>query len=400
MDVRRAAPGGDSGKVHFKGLDSLRFLAAFFVVIGHIPLNQESVGLPHPNQAAFFYRGAPAVSFFFTLSGFLITYLLLDEKRRTGDISVRSFYLRRVCRIWPLYFLIVFFGLFFYNGLLPLLGIPYKIEYRLGTALLLYSLLLPNLMNSLYTVGGILNPSWSIGVEEQFYLLWAPAVKRVREKLPLLCWTVLAVSFALFLLAHYDVFGPYGWKKFVGQLKFHFMAAGALCAWFLHRRRTAFLALPVFASRLVQVVLFALLADFYLLSLIPWGFWGEEVLQLVLYSWIIVNLAANPRNVLPIDNRVFGYLGTISYGIYMYHMVAVYTASEVFKKTSWWQGSLPLFCLGYYGLVFTSTFLLAHFSYRFFERPFLRLKDRRFSLFLTEPLHPPHSPETPVATPP
>jgi len=62
-----------SGKVHFRGLDSLRFLAALFVVIGHIPLNQGSARLPSPNWGAFFYRGAPAVSFFFTLSGFLIT---------------------------------------------------------------------------------------------------------------------------------------------------------------------------------------------------------------------------------------------------------------------------------------------------------------------------------------
>jgi peptidoglycan/LPS O-acetylase OafA/YrhL len=375
-----------SGKVHFQGLNSLRFLAALFVVIGHVPLNQGSVGLPHPSAAAFFYRGAPAVSFFFTLSGFLITYLLLDEERRTGGIGVKSFYLRRVCRIWPLYFAVIFFGLFFYNGLLPLLGIPYRIEYRLTTALALYSLLLPNLMNSLYTVGGILNPSWSIGVEEQFYLLWAPAVKRVRGQLPALCWAVLGVSLLFFCLAHDDAFGPYEWKKFVGQLKFHFMAAGALCAWFLHRRRDAFLRLPVFASRLVQAALFALLADFYLTSFLPWGWLGEEVLQLLLYSWLIVDVAANPRNVLPLANRAFDYLGTISYGIYMLHMIAVYTAAEVFKHSSWWHGrSLPLYCLAYYGLVLTVTFLLAHLSYRWFERPFLRLKDRRFSLLPSGP---------------
>jgi len=370
-----------SAKVQFPGLNSLRFLAAFFVVLGHVPLNQESLGLPHPNGAAFFYRGAFAVSFFFTLSGFLITYLLLDERQRTGDIRIRAFYLRRVCRIWPLYFAVVFFGLFFYNGLMPLLGMHYRIEYRLSTALVLYTLLLPNLMNSLYTVGGLLNPSWSIGVEEQFYLLWAPAVKRVRDRLPALCWAVFAVSLLFFSLAHYNVFGPYEWKKFVGQLKFHFMAAGALCAWFLHRRRAGFLRLPVFASRLLQVALFALLLDFYLLSLIPWGWLGEELLQLLLYSWLLVNVAANPRNVLPLDNRVFDYLGTISYGIYMLHMVAVYTAAEVFLRSSWWRGgSLVFYGLAYYGLVLGLTFLLAHLSYRWFELPFLRLKDRRFSL--------------------
>ena len=371
---------GDSGRVHFEGLNSLRFLAAFFVVIGHVPLTQESVGLPHWSWGAFFFRGAFAVSFFFTLSGFLITYLLLDEERRTGDIHVGSFYLRRVCRIWPLYFAVVFFGLFFYNALLPLAGIPYKVEYRLSTALALYSLLLPNLMNSLYTVGGILNPSWSIGVEEQFYLLWAPAVKRVRGRLPLLSATVLAVSLTFFCLAHENVFGPHEWKNFVGQLKFHFMAAGALCAWFLDRHREAFLRLPVFANRLVQSFLFALLLDFYLWNAIPWGWFGEEALQIVLYSWLLVNVAANPRNVLPIGNPVFDYLGRISYGIYMLHMIAIYAAAEVFTHSSWWRGgSLAAYCLAYYGFVFGLTVLLAHLSYRLLELPFLRLKDRRFA---------------------
>jgi peptidoglycan/LPS O-acetylase OafA/YrhL len=369
-----------AGKVHFSGLNSLRFFAAFFVVIGHIPLDQASAGLPHPSWGTFFFRGAFAVCFFFALSGFLITYLLLDEERRTGGIAIRRFYLRRICRIWPLYFGVVLCGLLVYNGLLPLLGIRYPVGYSLATALLLYGALLPNLMNSLYTVGGLLNPTWSIGIEEQFYLLWAPAVRRLRSRLPALCWAVLAASLALFCLNHYGVFGARQWKGFVGQLKFHFLAAGALCAWWLLRRREAFLRLPPFASRVAQLVLFALLLDFYLTSFIPWNWLGEEVLQLVLYCWLIVNVAANPRNVVPVGASAFNYLGTISYGIYMLHMFAIYATSGLFQRTSWWHRSLPLYCLAYYALVFGLTFLLAHLSYRWYEQPFLRLKERRFSI--------------------
>ncbi|HYL69933.1 MAG TPA: acyltransferase [Candidatus Dormibacteraeota bacterium] len=370
---------GAAGKVHFKGLNSLRFLAAFFVVLGHVPLNQQSVGLPHPNRGTFFFRGAFAVCFFFALSGFHITYLLLEERRRTGGIDVRRFYLRRICRIWPLYFAVVFAGLLFYNWLLPRAGIRYPVAYTLATALVLYSALLPNLMNSMYTVGGILNPSWSIGVEEQFYLLWAPAVRWARERLPVLCWTVLAASLALFCLAHYRVFGAHEWKKFVEQLKFHYMAAGGLCAWWLLRRRDAFLRLPCFSRRAVQLALFALLLDFYLFSLVPWNWLGEELVQLVLYCWLIVTVGANPANVVPVGARAFDYLGTISYGIYMLHMPAVYAPSELFRRTSWWHGRTVLYCAAYYGLVFGLAFLLAHLSYRFFEQPFLRLKDRRFA---------------------
>jgi peptidoglycan/LPS O-acetylase OafA/YrhL len=368
-----------AGKVHFTGLNSLRFFAAFFVVLGHIPLNQAAAGLPHPSWGAFFFRGAFAVCFFFALSGFLITYLLLDEERRTGDLQVRAFYLRRMCRIWPLYFAVVLVGLFVYNGLLPLLGVPYRVEYGLATALVLYIGLLPNLMHSLYTVGGILNPSWSIGVEEQFYLLWAPAVKRARAKLPALCWAVLTASLAVFCLAHYGAFGAHQWKRFAEQLKFHYMAAGGLCAWWVHHRRKGFLGSAPFASRNIQLVLLALLLDFYLASCIHWGWLGEELLQVVLYCWLIVTVAANPLNVVPVGTRAFDYLGTISYGIYMLHMFAVYAVSYVFGHTSWWHGRMVLYCLVFYGLVFGLTFMLAHLSYRWFEQPFLRLKDRRFS---------------------
>jgi peptidoglycan/LPS O-acetylase OafA/YrhL len=369
-----------SDKIHFRGLDSLRFLAALFVVIGHIPMNQGSAGLPNPSWGAFFFRGAPAVSFFYTLSGFLITFLLLEEHRRTGTVGVKSFYLRRVCRIWPLYFAVVFFGLFFYNALLPRLGVHYPVAYTIPLALSLYTFFLPNLMNSLFTVGGILNPLWSIGVEEQFYLAWAPAVKRWIGILPRLSAAILALSLGVFCLNRFDVFGAGAAKMFCGQLKFHFMAAGALCAWWLHRRRDAFLGLPVFTSRALQLALFLLLAELYLIGRLPWGWLGEEVVQIVLYAWLIVTVAANPRNVIRLENRAFEYLGTISYGLYMLHMIAVYLTSQLFRSTSWWHGHLWLYLPAYYALALGLTVLAAHLSYRWFERPFLRLKDRRFSI--------------------
>lgn len=374
-----------AARSRFPGLDSLRFLAALFVVLGHIPLNQASRGLPHPSWGAFFFRGSPAVSFFFTLSGFLITYLLLDETGRTGTVDVRRFYLRRVCRIWPLYFAVVAAGLFVYNALLPRLGIPYPVEYRLPLAIALYAALLPNLMNSLYTVGGILNPLWSIGVEEQFYLAWAPAMKRFRRRLPALCWTVLALSFLLFCLAQMDVFGPGRAKGFVGQLRFHYMAAGALCAWALHERRERFLAWAPFRNRALQAALLVLLLDYYLATFIHWGWLGDEVLQLALYPWLIVDVAANPRRLLRLGNRALEHLGTISYGIYMLHMLAVYATSALALRAGWARLPLPIYLAAYYATALALTLVLAELSYRFFELPFLRLKDRRLRPAIAAP---------------
>lgn len=378
MQQDKTAGDSPAGKTHFPGLNSLRFFAALFVVIGHIPMNQGSLGLPNPHYGALFFRGSTAVSFFFTLSGFLITWLLLAETRQTGGVDVRRFYLRRVCRIWPLYFLIVFFGLAFYNALLPLAGIPYPVEYSVPFALLLYTFLLPNLMNSLYTVGGILNPLWSIGVEEQFYLVWGPAVKRFHRVLPRLCWGVLLISLAVAGMSQFGVFGWGAMRKFTDQLEIHFMAAGALCAWALQQHRERFLAFPVFSSRVLQVILCVLLLDFYLTYFIHWGL-ADEIVQMCLYSWLIVTVAANPRNVIRVETRAFEFLGKISYGLYLYHMIAVYMTSAAFKAWRWWEGNLWLYTTAYYATACGLTVLFAHLSYRWFETPFLRLKDRRFS---------------------
>lgn len=369
-----------SGKTHFPGLDSLRFLAAFFVVLDHIPMNQGGAGLPNPHWGAFFYRGAPAVAFFFTLSGFLITYLLLKERERNGDIDVWRFYLRRACRIWPLYFAIVVFGLVFYNAVLPRVGIAYPVEYDLGVAVLLYTFFLPNVMNGLYRVGGILNPLWSIGVEEQFYLVWGPVMRRIRGALPYLCAVLMGLSFALFCANHEAVFGHGAPQMILGQLRIHFMAAGALCAWALHTHRERLLGLPVFRSRAFQIVLFALVVEYYLVGQIPWGWVLEEAVQAVLYPWLILTVAVNPRNVIRVSNPAFERLGLISYGLYMWHMVAVYGTSGLFRATDWWRGSLWLYLPAYYAVALTATFLLAWASYRWLELPFLRLKDRRYAV--------------------
>jgi peptidoglycan/LPS O-acetylase OafA/YrhL len=363
-------------RLYFQGLDSLRFYAAILVVIGHIPMTQASVGLPNSNYGAIFYRGAPAVSFFFTLSGFLITYLLLDERNKTGQISIVNFYMRRVLRIWPLYFLIVGFGLVFYNFLLPKMGIARPLEYNIWLAILLYTLFLPNLMNSLYSVGGILNPTWSIGVEEQFYLFWAPVVKRWHNRLLLVCGAILVLSLAFFSLNRINIFGLQEMKNFFEQLKFHFMAAGAIMAWMLFYKPERLFALPPFCLRWLQWIFALLLLEFFFIGT-PRPWFLEETLQMALYSWLIIDVAANPHRLVNIKNRLTEWLGEISYGIYMYHMIAVYATSRFFQSVQWWKGSLVLYLITFYGMAIGLTILLAYLSHRFFERPILKLK-RRF----------------------
>jgi peptidoglycan/LPS O-acetylase OafA/YrhL len=97
-------------------------------------------------------------------------------------------------------------------------------------------------------------------------------------------------------------------------------------------------------------------------------------------------VAANPRNVIRVETRAFEHLGTISYGFYMFHMIAVYMTSYTFLRWRWWDGRpLAVYIAAYYGLAIGLTILLATLSFRFFERPFLRLMERRFSAEGTQP---------------
>ena len=162
-------------KVYFPGLHGLRFFAAMMVVFSHVELMKDYHGYPnlYSSNLAIYESGRMGVTLFFVLSGFLISYLLLTERKVTGSISVKKFYGRRILRIWPLYYLLVFltfivlpritfFAVPKYSALMP--------EYFWYT-LLLYVFLLPQVALSIFEPVPFAEPLWSIGVEEQFYLV-------------------------------------------------------------------------------------------------------------------------------------------------------------------------------------------------------------------------------------
>ena len=163
-------------KIHFSGLNTLRFFAAYLVVLHHGETIRAKNGLFSLEHFSLFRNGSLAVSFFFVLSGFLITYLLLFEKENTGDISLKRFYMRRVYRIFPLYYLLVFVGLVAIPVFLSIVNFDYTMPYDTLTAGAFFLLFLSFVVNPLYG-SHLLEPLWSIGVEEYFYLIWAPLFK-------------------------------------------------------------------------------------------------------------------------------------------------------------------------------------------------------------------------------
>ncbi|MBP6213381.1 MAG: acyltransferase, partial [Pyrinomonadaceae bacterium] len=160
-------------KVYFPNLDGWRFAAFLGVFYHHSFQTQNTVILDDPIYRALkstTTNGELGVDFFFVLSGFLIIYLLITEKHVTGKIDLRNFYIRRVLRIFPLYYLCVFFGFVVF----PLLKSFFGAVPDESASPFLYSVFLGNLdivRNAAMPDSGVLGILWSVAIEEQFYLV-------------------------------------------------------------------------------------------------------------------------------------------------------------------------------------------------------------------------------------
>jgi peptidoglycan/LPS O-acetylase OafA/YrhL len=386
-------------KNHFTGLNSLRFFAAYFVIFHHGETIRAKNGLTHFDNYSFFRNGSLAVSFFFVLSGFLITYLLLTEIKNTRTISLKKFYMRRVLRIFPLYYLMVFIGLIAMPVLLTLIHYNYQMPYDTARAGLLFGLFLSFVVNPLYG-SHLLEPLWSIGVEEYFYLIWAPLFKFFK-KYPLLIIVGMMLLKASILLFYY--FYPVEnetlvlLKEVLLNLKFELMAIGGLGAVFIKRIdnfpkiSNLWKVTPLEDTWFFQPIFQILFLSLLFIRLFFHSHFTENpqflykilfqmpVLSVFteggLFLWLILNVAVNPRAFFKLKNPILEKLGEISYGIYMYQMLIIFAIILFFKKTMF--GMSPLLqTLFFYSVVSVGVLGVSWVSKKYFEDYFLKFKNK------------------------
>ncbi|MFN4147576.1 MAG: acyltransferase family protein [Runella sp.] len=373
-----------SHTVYFPNLNGVRFIAAFSVLIHHIEQVKEVFKVPN------FYdnhliknMGKLGVDLFFVLSGFLITYLLLHEKGRFGRINTRDFYIRRILRIWPLYFLIVLLAFFVFPHI-PLFVPPNNeisfMAHNFYERLSLFLLVLPNVGFILYNSPYLAAQTWSIGVEEQFYYLWPWIVKNFNWKRLLI--TVLVFSggtFAVFWF-YYSIIGntqyannvPEIVRFFFSQFRILTLMTGGGCAMLVYYRKEAvlkYLFLPQVQVLVYMVLLICLATGFHVPSF-NLEFYG------LFFGFFILNLSSNPRSLVNLEYRWISYLGKISYGIYIYQTAMIVASVHLIHQCvgeglSHWAFNLLL-----YPLAILLTVSVSAISYSYFEKPFLRLKER------------------------
>lgn len=378
---------------YYKGLSGLRFIAAIFVALFHISRNIDRNTLANIyNFANFsiFQNGGYAVEFFFVLSGFLISSLLFKEYETTGTINIKHFYIRRGLRIWPVYYLLIFIYFFIVPSVIPFLSdtLLVKIDYAFtNNDFVLFICMLPNIVVA-FGNGSYLNPLWSIGVEEQFYAIWAPLIKFFYRNIVTIFFGIIIIKpAALFiwdLWMNDSSVSSEAFYTFARGLKFESMAIGGVGAYIVHKYPEKLSFIFNNKSQSIMIVLLSLIFCFNIT--LSSGSFGYLYLSFVnnplstiftssLFICLILNVSLNDRSWIKTEHPVLNFLGDISYGIYMYHlsieMFLLHAMRPFLHQLDMLTATFLIYTL-FVSLVILSSYI----SYRFFERYFLKLKQK------------------------
>lgn len=330
---------------HFASLDGIRAIAIILVFLAHPT---------HPWWSTF--HGATGVTLFFSLSGFLITTLLLREEERYGSVSFRRFYVRRLFRIYPMFFatLILYMVL--------ILGLGFEADRRdvFVEHIPYYVFFFPE--HALYFVDDGNYPpfdgAWSIGIEEKFYLVWpvlafAVLSRRRRWRLPVLVAAATASALLAFS-ATYDYLGAY-----------QHIAYGAIAAVLLHHRSTfRFVALlgraPVLLAALLATLALQLATD----EIYPSGslYWLDGLLMTAVTVGAVL---ASPRLNRWLTIRPMVILGEISYVFYLLHNFALNGWERLIPAS----GERVMMSVVSTALAFVTAVLASYIVHRTFEEP-------------------------------
>jgi peptidoglycan/LPS O-acetylase OafA/YrhL len=329
------------------GLNGLRAIAVLLVILYH-------AGLPVP--------GGLGVLIFFVLSGFLITWLALNEFADTGRMNLRQFYIRRALRIFPAFY--TYAGL-----LLALLLITHKkIIWPQVIASLLY-------VNNYYqAVSGDPNSdfshTWSLGVEEQFYLLWAPCLVLLLRKdhvflfLPTAITAFWGYRYILLALGTRQQYIYAAFDTRADQL-----LCGCLFAVVLFegrwRKLIRILCFPATVGTVAAVLIALSCEEFFKGSTFrdAVSFTVEPPLVAMLIPGLIANARRYPVRIL--EWKWFSGLGRLSYSMYLYQQLIIWPTEKVLRE---YPSAVKV------SVSLLATIIAALLSFNLVEKPFLKLK--------------------------
>lgn len=329
----------------FASLDGLRAISIIAVIWHHTA--------PAGINEVLTSIGAQGVQLFFAISGFLITTLLLRERERNGKIDLKAFYLRRSLRIFPLY----------YGTLALYIVLVYALERHseVGQAFFHNLIYFATYTSNIFVaLDGrvIFYFAWSLAAEEQFYLVWPPllllagSVKRASNIL--ISVIVICVASQIAGLHAFDIIQL---PIVIGALLAIGLNNEAHFRW-LYRILGQTWSAPVFFIALLFVLLSNALPGFV-----------ASILFAALVGTCVIREHHPLTPILCL--KPIAYLGSISYGMYMLHMLCKNLVSKMLGVLQFHEPGIAVFLL-----TLIAATILAGLSFRYYESWFLNLKTR------------------------
>lgn len=370
---------------HFAGLDGLRFISITFVVLHHLFHFKANFGFTGYDYPVLWLIGFYGIQFFFMGSGFLITYLLFFEHHTYGKISLKNFFLRRIMRIWPAYYLLILFFLLALHQ--PFFRIPGTTETYLSTDYAtsnkFFLFFLPHVQPFLYPTAPYVHHAYTIGVEEQFYVVWGLLFYFFRRHILTFFIVILLAMPMLNFLHHlsYNYVQQHSnaspflryFNSGVTYLKFSRFSTFAIGSLFGYAYFHQKAWIQYFKKKQVQVLLYAVLflSVFFNIQ-VPYM---EYEYISFLMACLMLMATFKKESLFNYSASAISYLGKISYGIYLFHIFAIVFACKLtalFFSSESNLGVTLVLCM----LTIGMSIILGELSYRYFETYFLRLKEK------------------------
>jgi peptidoglycan/LPS O-acetylase OafA/YrhL len=320
-------------------------------------------------------------------SGFLITYLLYKEQSSTGKFDLKNFFIRRILRIWPAYYLLIIIALLvvlktsFFR--IPDVTDAYlSADYK--TSNLLYLTFLPHVQPFLFPTAPYVHQCYTIGIEEQFYLVWGILFYYFRRYM---VWILVFILIAMPLLGlvhdklhvylKTDTSAPLLLKYFNAGIvylqysKFSTFAIGSLFGYAYFKKKNwinIFKLIPV--QLLVYTVLILSIAFNITVPVIHFEYMA------LLMACVMLLATFKKESIINFSAGWLEYLGKISYGIYLFHIFAIVLAIKLFTNMFKLQLTSFFELLLLAAMTMVISVLFGWLSYSFFEKKFLKLKKR------------------------
>ena len=366
-------------KLFFENLDGLRFFCFLSVFLFHSFFTEFDY-IKNDSTYTFikkflFANGNLGVNFFFVISGFLITFLLIKEKEQNGQINIKNFWMRRILRIWPLFYFCVFFGFVIFPFLKTMFG-----QTPNETANWIYYVTFTNnfdFINKGLPDASILGVLWSVAIEEQFYLVWPIILYFLPKSKYWIAFTTIIVGSLIFRGIYID--NPAMLENHtlscIGDL-----ATGAMGAWLINER-SKFKSLIENLRKYQIAIIYILFAVIFLfrkellMSISTIRIFEREFIAIIILLIILEQCFAKNSLFKMKNLKLISNLGTITYGLYCLHFIGILITINITRmlgiNTQLWQ----VICIDMPASLII-TILIAKFSYRIYENPFLRLKER------------------------